>query len=93
MEKMSRFISFVPTLPNSEITSEVQHKRRTVQSYSRFRRFRGRRRINNRIVLPSIPNNELTNVEEISDEVFISIFILFFLIFLFFRQQQNLIIK
>ena len=69
MEKMSRFISIVPTLPPSEITSEVHHKRRTVQGYSRFRRFRGHRRINHRIVQPSIPNNESTTVEEISDEV------------------------
>jgi hypothetical protein len=66
---MSRFISFVPTIPNSEITSEVQQKRRTVQSYSEFRPFHDHRRINNQVDTPSITNNESTTVEEIPDEV------------------------
>ena len=73
MEKMSRFISIVPTVPNANaqiIMPEVHSKRRTVQHYSRFRRFRGRRRIiNHRTTVPSLPNNESTTIEEISDEV------------------------
>jgi hypothetical protein len=74
MEKMSRFISIVPTVPNPEaqmIMPEVQHKRRIVQNYSRFRRFRGRRRMNNRMIAPSMTNNESTTIEEISDEVWL----------------------
>jgi hypothetical protein len=89
---MSRFISFVPTLPNSEITSEVQQKRRTVQSYSRFRRFHGHQRINNQVLRPSITNNESTTVEEIPDEVKI-LFSFYLISFLFFRQQPKSIIN
>jgi hypothetical protein len=66
---MPRFISFIRTLPNPETTSEVQHKRRTAQSYSRFRQFHDHRRINNQVDTPSITNNESTTVEEIPDEV------------------------
>jgi hypothetical protein len=87
MEKMSRFINFVPTLPNPEVMPEVHHKRRTVQRYSRFRRFRGRRRINNRVVTPSITNHESTTVEEISDEV--KILFSFYLISLFWFQTTT----
>ncbi len=68
MEKMSRFISIVPTIPNSSTIPEAQHKRRTGH---RFRRFRGHRRIQHRSVKPAIQNNESTTVEEISDEVII----------------------
>ncbi|CAF1350812.1 unnamed protein product [Adineta ricciae] len=64
MEKMSRFVSIVPTIPSSDI----QPKRRPTQHYSRFRRIRGRRRNNPRLVVPSPPNNESTTVEETSDE-------------------------
>ncbi|CAF0804671.1 unnamed protein product [Rotaria sordida] len=72
MEKMSRFISIVPTISNSHqqiIMPENHSKRRYVQNYSRFRRFRARRKIHNRMIIPSISNNESTTVEEISDEV------------------------
>ncbi|CAF1217319.1 unnamed protein product [Rotaria sp. Silwood1] len=72
MEKMSRFISIVPTIPNSHpqiIIPENHSKRRIVQNYSRFRKFRTRRKIHNRmVVIPSISNNESTTIEEISDE-------------------------
>ncbi|CAF0879324.1 unnamed protein product [Rotaria sordida] len=71
MEKMSRFISIVPTISNSHqqiIMPENHSKRRYVQNYSRFRRFRARRKIHNRMIIPSISNNESTTVEEISDE-------------------------
>ncbi|CAF3904929.1 unnamed protein product [Rotaria magnacalcarata] len=71
MEKISRFISFVPTLPNTHspiIIPENHHKRRMVQSYSRLRRFRARRKTHHRMVIPCISNNESTTVEEISDE-------------------------
>ncbi|UJR38475.1 hypothetical protein I4U23_031143 [Adineta vaga] len=64
MEKMSRFISIVPTVPDSEI----HPKRRTVHHHSRFRRMRGRRRNNQRIVVPSLSNNESTTVEETFNE-------------------------
>jgi len=72
MEKISRFINIVPTIPNNE----NHQKRRTVQNYSRFRRFRGHRRINHRTVKPSSieNNNESTTVEEIFDEVTIQFF-------------------
>ncbi|CAF3167032.1 unnamed protein product [Rotaria socialis] len=72
MEKMSRFISIVPTLPNSDqqvIIPETRPKRRIVQSYSRFRRFRARRKAHDRMIIPSISNSESTIIEEISDEV------------------------
>lgn len=72
MEKMSRFISIVPTIPNTQqqaIIPENYPKRRTKQSYSRFRRFRMRRKISSRIVIPSLSNNESSTAEEISDEV------------------------
>jgi hypothetical protein len=72
MEKMSRFISIVPTIPNSTIIPENHSKNRPI----RYRRFRGRRRINHRINKPSIQNNESTTVEEISDEVRSSFFCL-----------------
>jgi hypothetical protein len=71
MEKMSRFISIVPTIPNSTIIPENHSKRRT---YSRFRRFRGCRRTNQRITKPSTQHNDSTTVEEISDEVRFSVF-------------------
>ncbi len=75
MEKMSHFISIVPTVPNSTMTSDNYPKRRPIQASSRYRRFRGYRRINNqRNTRPSIQNNESTSVEEISDEVRFSIF-------------------
>ena len=70
MEKMSHFISIVPTVPNTTITSDNQPRRRPVQGSSRYRRFRGYRRINNqRNTKPSIQNDESTAVEEISDEI------------------------
>jgi hypothetical protein len=84
---MSRFINFVPTLPNPEVMPEVHHKRRTVQKYSRFLRFRGRRRINNRVITPSITNNESTTVEEISDEV--KLLLSFYLMSLFFSDDNR----
>jgi hypothetical protein len=71
MEKISRFISIVPAIPNPSIINENHQKRRPIQSHSRFRRFRGHRRMNHRLVKPSIQNNESTTVEEISDEVLI----------------------
>lgn len=80
MEKMSRFISIVPTVPNSTTNNENHHRRRNVQSYSRFRRFRGQRRINHRIDKRSIENNQSSTIEEISDEVKI---FLFYFIYLF----------
>ncbi|CAM4844178.1 unnamed protein product [Rotaria magnacalcarata] len=71
MEKMSRFINFVPALPNAHssiMIPENHHRRRMVQSYSRLRRFRARRKTHHRMVIPCISNNESTTVEEISDE-------------------------
>ncbi|CAF1390183.1 unnamed protein product, partial [Rotaria magnacalcarata] len=71
MEKMSRFINFVPALPNAHssiIIPENHHRRRMVQSYSRLRRFRARRKTHHRMVIRCISNNESTTVEEISDE-------------------------
>ncbi|CAF4662262.1 unnamed protein product [Rotaria socialis] len=70
-EKMSRFINFVPALPNAHssiIIPENHHGRRMVQSYSRLRRFRARRKTHHRMVIRCISNNESTTVEEISDE-------------------------
>jgi hypothetical protein len=70
MEKMSRFMSIVPTVPNPAINmSEGHQKRRIIQNYSRFRRFRSRRRVNHRMVIPSVSNNDTTTIEEIADEV------------------------
>ena len=68
MEKMSRFISIVPTVPNTTIESEHHPKRRPVQASSRFRRFRGYRRVNHRAIKPSSSHNQSTTLEEISDE-------------------------
>ncbi|CAF5218011.1 unnamed protein product [Rotaria magnacalcarata] len=68
---MSRFINFVPALPNAHssiIIPENHHRRRMVQSYSRLRRFRARRKTHHRMVIRCISNNESTTVEEISDE-------------------------
>ena len=65
---MSRFISIVPTVPNTTIETENPPKRRPVQNGSRFRRFRGYRRINHRIPKPVQSNNQSTTLEEISDE-------------------------
>lgn len=65
---MSRFISIVPTVPNTTIETENPPKRRPVQNGSRFRRFRGYRRINHRIPRPAQSNNQSTTLEEISDE-------------------------
>jgi hypothetical protein len=63
MEKISRFINIVPAMPNTTKIPDNHQRRRTVQTYSRFRRLRGHRRINQRIVKPSIENN----VESIND--------------------------
>ncbi|CAF0805123.1 unnamed protein product [Adineta steineri] len=72
MEKMSRFISIVPTIPpNPEapiMMSDTHPKRRPIQHYPRFRRFRGRRKINHRMVIPSVHNNESTTVEETTSD-------------------------
>ena len=68
MEKMSRFISIVPTVPNTTMETEHHPKRRPVQTSSRFRRFRGHRRIHHRVTKPSSSNNQSTTLEEISDE-------------------------
>jgi hypothetical protein len=88
MEKISRFINIVPAIPNTTIIPDNHQRRRNVQNYSRFRRFRGHRRINQRIVKPSIQNNESTTIEEISDEVNILFFLIIFIRF-YFRQQQK----
>lgn len=62
---MSRFISIVPTIPNTTTETENAPKRRPVSHGSRFRRFRAYRRINHRI--PPKPDQS-TTLEEFSDE-------------------------
>lgn len=68
MEKMSRFISIVPTVPNTTIETEHYPRRRPVQTHSRFRRFRGHRRINHRMTKPLPSNNQSTTLDDDEEE-------------------------
>lgn len=70
MEKMSQFISFVPNA--SGVQRETQVKRRHLPSSSRFRRFRGYRRVVNhhRPTIDKTPSetNQSTLIEETTVE-------------------------
>lgn len=93
MEKMSRFLSVVPTIPNSNVNSleNPPSKRRHTTNYPRYRRFRGYRRFHPRPTeTRPTENNQSTTFEETSDEVLgISLFFLTFRGSNHFRQSKQ----